>query len=272
MREAVEELNQELEQEQGIELQLRTGVNTGEVVAGDPADGQTLVTGDAVNVAARLEQAAGPGEILIGEATHRLVRDAVRLEPTGPLTLKGKDEARPLLAGARDRRWASRARRAVRTRRSSGAERELARLRDAFEGVVHDSNVSLFTVLGGAGIGKSRLARELETAVSDAARVLTGRCLPYGDGITYWPLFEIVRDLVSGDEEPSPAIARSSAGREGADAIAERIAGALGPRPRRRRRRRLPGPSGSSSRPSPTSVRSSSCSRICTGPSRRCST
>ena len=227
MHEAVDELNRELEQEQGIELQLRTGVNTGEVVVGDPADGQTLVTGDTVNVAARLEQAAGPGEILIGEATHRLVRDAVRLEPTGPLTLKGKDE------GVRSWRVLEIVDGKAGLERSPdspfvGRRAELARLRDAFEGVVHDSNVSLFTVLGGAGIGKSRLARELETSVSDAARVLTGRCLPYGDGITYWPLFEIVRDLVSGDEEPSPAIARLLTGREGADAIAERIAGALG--------------------------------------------
>ncbi len=227
MHDAVDELNRELEQEQGVELRLRTGVNTGEVVVGDPADGQTLVTGDTVNIAARLEQAAGPGEILIGEATHRLVRDAVEVESTGPLELKGKDEGvrswrvlelvddTPGLARSLDAPLV-------------GREAELARLRESFESVVRDVRPALFTVLGGAGIGKSRLARELEASSSDVARVLTGRCLPYGDGITYWPLFEIVRDLVGEDEDPRPAIARLVAGQEGADAITERIAGILG--------------------------------------------
>ena len=227
MRDAVDELNRELEQEQGLQLRLRTGVNTGEVVAGDPADGQTLVTGDTVNVAARLEQAAGPGEILIGEVTHRLVKDAVRVEPTGPLTLKGKDD------GVRSWRLLEVVEGAPGLARSPdsplvGRRTELARLLEAFERVVGDATPSLFTVLGGAGIGKSRLAREVEASLEDVARVLTGRCLPYGDGITYWPLFEILRDLVGEDEDPRPAIARLVAGREGAEAIAERIAGVLG--------------------------------------------
>ena len=227
MRDAVDELNRELEQEQGLQLRLRTGVNTGEVVAGDPADGQTLVTGDTVNVAARLEQAAGPGEILIGEVTHRLVKDAVRAEPTGPLTLKGKDD------GVRSWRLLEVVGGAPGLARSPdsplvGRRTELARLLEAFERVVGDATPSLFTVLGGAGLGKSRLAREVEASLEDVARVLTGRCLPYGDGITYWPLFEILRDLVGEDEDPRPAIARLVAGREGAEAIAERIAGVLG--------------------------------------------
>ncbi|MGH3042780.1 MAG: adenylate/guanylate cyclase domain-containing protein, partial [Gaiellaceae bacterium] len=227
MRDAVDELNRELEQEQGLQLRLRTGVNTGEVVVGDPADGQTLVTGDTVNVAARLEQAAGPGEILIGEVTHRLVREAVRVEPTGPLTLKGKDEgvhSWRVLEISEDGPGVGRSPDSPLIGRAS----EVARLREAFESAVRDERASLFTVLGGAGIGKSRLARELEASLADEARVLTGRCLPYGDGITYWPLFEIVRYLVGEEEDPRPEIARLVAGREGADAIAERIAGALG--------------------------------------------
>ena len=81
MREALAALNAELERDWGARIAVRTGVNTGEVVAGDPSTGQTFVTGDAVNVAARLEQAAEPGEILLGEETYRLVRDAVRVEP-----------------------------------------------------------------------------------------------------------------------------------------------------------------------------------------------
>jgi class 3 adenylate cyclase/tetratricopeptide (TPR) repeat protein len=226
MHDAVDELNRELEHEQGLQLRLRTGVNTGEVVVGDPADGQTLVTGDTVNVAARLEQAAGPGEILIGEVTHRLVRDAVKVEPTGPLTLKGKEEGVPswrVLELSEDGPGVARSPDAPLVGRAS----ELERLREIFDVVVGDERASLFTVLGGAGIGKSRLARELEASVADEARVLRGRCLPYGDGITYWPLFEIVRYLVD-EEDPRSGIARLVAGREGADAIAERIAGVLG--------------------------------------------
>jgi predicted ATPase/class 3 adenylate cyclase len=227
MRDAVDELNRELEQEQGLQLRIRVGVNTGEVVAGDPADGQTLVTGDTVNVAARLEQAAGPGEILIGEVTRRLVQEAVSVEPTGPLALKGKED------GVRSWRLLELIEDGQRLARSPdpplvGRRAELARLLEAFESAVREARPSLFTVLGGAGIGKSRLARELEAPLADVARVLTGRCLPYGDGITYWPLFEILRDLVGDVEDPKPAIARLVAGQEGGDAITERIAGVLG--------------------------------------------
>src|SRR6187200_1329500 len=81
IREALGAMNEELEAERGIAIRFRTGVNTGEVVAGDPASGTTLVTGDTVNTAARLEQAAPPGEILLGGATYRLVRDAVEVLP-----------------------------------------------------------------------------------------------------------------------------------------------------------------------------------------------
>ena len=95
MRELLVPLNAELEGTWGARLQVRTGVNTGEVVAGDPSSGQSFVTGDAVNIAARLEQAAEPGEILLGEETRRLVRDAVLVEPVDPLELKGKAERVP---------------------------------------------------------------------------------------------------------------------------------------------------------------------------------
>src|SRR6185436_11703495 len=88
-------LNAELGASRGITIQFRTGVNTGEVVAGDPATGQTLVTGDTVNTAARLEQAAPPGETLLGQLTYRLVRDAVEVEPVEPVAAKGKAEPVP---------------------------------------------------------------------------------------------------------------------------------------------------------------------------------
>jgi class 3 adenylate cyclase len=95
MQHALERLNDDLETGWGVRLANRTGVNTGEVVAGDPAAGQRLVTGDAVNVAARLEQAAAPLDVLIGDLTYRLVRDAVDVEPVAPLELKGKAERVP---------------------------------------------------------------------------------------------------------------------------------------------------------------------------------
>ena len=95
MRNTLARLNDELEPEHGVRLSTRTGLNTGQVVAGDSSAQQKLATGDAVNVAARLEQAAGAGEILIGEETERLVRHAVRLEPVDSLTLKGKSEPLP---------------------------------------------------------------------------------------------------------------------------------------------------------------------------------
>ena len=95
MQAALEALNVELERHYGVQLANRTGVNTGEVVAGDPSTGQRLVTGDAVNVAARLEQAAGEQEVLLGELTYRLVRDSVEVEEVEPLALKGKAEPVP---------------------------------------------------------------------------------------------------------------------------------------------------------------------------------
>ena len=227
LRDAVEVLNRELEQERGVRLQLRMGVNTGEVVAGDPADGHAFVTGDTVNVAARLEQAAAPGEILIGETTRRLVQDAVRVEPIGSLSLKGKEDGvlswRLLEVLAEAPAFARRLDSPLVGRRA-----ELAQVRQAFEHTVQERAAYLFTVLGAAGIGKSRLASELGASLAEDARVLTGRCLPYGDGITYWPLFEIVRELVGEAEDPRPAIARLVAEEEAADAIAERIAAALG--------------------------------------------
>ena len=95
MQLALDSLNEELRTDHGVEVRIRVGVNTGEVVASDPGAGQRLVTGDAVNVAARLEQAAGAGEVLLGGSTHGLVKDAVRVEPVDPLTLKGKSEPVP---------------------------------------------------------------------------------------------------------------------------------------------------------------------------------
>ena len=199
IRERLRRLNIELEADRGIAIRFRTGVNTGEVVAGDPADSQTLITGDAVNTAARLEQAAAPDEILIGPTTHQLVRDAVSVEPLAPLALKGK--ARPLPAyrlvsvtpGA-----AGHARRLDAP--LVGREPELAALQQAFAATLAERRCRLVTLLGAAGVGKSRLLAEFGTLVADRATVLSGRSLPYGEGITYWPLAEVVRMAAAIDE------------------------------------------------------------------------
>ena len=173
-----------------IGLQSRIGVNTGEVVAGE---GDALVTGDAVNVAARLEQNAEPGEILIGQETHQLVRDAVQVEPV-ELELKGKSAP---VAAYRLLQIDSESAGLVRRLDSPivGRERELQRLRDDFDNVVSQRSSYLFTLLGAAGVGKSRLVEEFIRETADRARIVRGRCLHYGEGITYWPLVEVLLQL-----------------------------------------------------------------------------
>ena len=190
---------------------IRIGVNTGQVVAGE---GETLVTGDAVNVTARLEQAAEPGEILIGAETHRLVRDAVDVEPSGPLTLKGKAnavEAYRLVGIDPEAEGIAR-------RLDSplvGRDRELERLRQDFARSIEDRVPYLFTLLGTAGVGKSRLVAEFLPQVD--ARTLRGRCLHYGEGITYFPLVEVLLQLGEDADAiltlPSPAEIQLSARR-----------------------------------------------------------
>jgi class 3 adenylate cyclase/tetratricopeptide (TPR) repeat protein len=216
MRQAVTDLNEELEREYGTRLELRIGVNTGEVVTGTE---ERLATGDAVNVAARLEQAAVLSQILLGEETFRLVRDAVEAEEVEPLELKGKSEpvaAFRLVAVLPEAPVVPR--RAV---AMVGRERELDRLHDAFSQALRDRSCRLFTLLGAAGVGKSRLAHEFVAALEDAT-VVHGRCLSYGEGITYWPVVEILKQLLG--DEPRPRLAEL-----GADELAaETILGVLG--------------------------------------------
>ncbi len=174
------------------ELEARIGINTGEVVVG--GEGETLVTGDAVNVAARLEQSAPDGEVLIGAETRLLVRDAVVVEPLAPLELKGKSapvDAYRLVDVVGDALPIAR----NLTATLVGRERERQRLWRAFEDAVADRTCQLFTLLGPAGIGKSRLVADFLERVGGAADVLRGRCLSYGEGITYWPLVEMLVPL-----------------------------------------------------------------------------
>ena len=218
MQEQLHGLNAELERRYGSTIALRIGVNTGEVVAGDSSVRQALVTGDAVNVAARLEQAASPGQILIGEPTFRLVRDAVTAEPVEPLALKGKSEPLPAYRLTHVEAAAM-----ARARRLDapmvGRDRELALLRGKLAEAKAGRAV-LATVVGEPGVGKSRLAAELIASAEGEFQVLSGRCLPYGEGITYWPIAEIVHQAAGIRDEHSreEALARLEALHPGGDA------------------------------------------------------
>lgn len=200
-------------------LEGRIGVMTGEVVAGT---GERLATGDAVNVAARLEQAAQPGDVLIGEPTLALVRDAADVGPMEPLELKGKAKPVPAYRLLRvhdvpERRYGE---------LFVGRERELTILRQAWERVQDQQRCELVTVAGDAGVGKSRLVTEFLASIQGT--VLRGRCLPYGEGITYWPVVEVLKqlDMLPSLEAAATAI-RSLLGDSEALASAEEIAWAF---------------------------------------------
>ena len=232
MREALDGLNADLRQRFDIQLRTRIGVNTGEVVVGDVASGQALVVGDAVNVAARLEQAAGTGEILLGPATYALVRDHVVADPTEPLELKGKAGAivahRLVSVGPGPDALGARPDPPL-----VGRDRELAVLRSAFDRTVRERACVMVTILGAAGVGKSRLARELASLWEPKAIVLRARCLPYGDGITFWPVADLVKQAsgVGDDESRAQARARieaALAGCEEGPLVAERVAAVTG--------------------------------------------
>jgi len=209
-----------------LDLRVRIGVNTGEVVAGS---GETLATGDAVNVAARLEQAAGPDEIFIGSATERLARGAVSAEPVPPLALEGKGEP---VAAFRVLELFDDVPAFTRPIEAPfvGREHELEELEAALARATQSRTPHLATIVGTPGIGKSRLARELLGRAD--ARVLVGRCISYGEGITYWPLREIVSQVGdvraalgdSNDAELAALRVATALGKVGATATPEEIA------------------------------------------------
>jgi class 3 adenylate cyclase len=199
----------------GDQLALRIGVNTGEVVVGRAREGSSFVTGDAVNVGARLEQAAAPGEILVGERTAAAVRGAFELDEPRTLEAKGKPD------GVVARRLV-RALSLMRPRGVGGLcpafigrENELADLRGAYEGVVREGRPRLVAIMGDAGVGKSRLVRELWEWLADQRPQplqRTGRCLSYGRGIGYWPLAEVLREHFDIRDSDAPEVAAKRLG------------------------------------------------------------
>ena len=190
-------MQRRLEELFGDALSLRIGVNTGDVVVGQPREGSSFVTGDAVNVAARLEQAAEPGEILVGERTATAVGGAFELGEPRTVAAKGKTEGvacrrlvhalslmRPRGVGGLGHSFV-------------GRERELEALQQAYGRVVDERKPRLVTIKGDAGIGKTTLIREFWEWLGSQrpeTRRRTGRCQSYGRGITYLPIGEIVRE------------------------------------------------------------------------------
>jgi class 3 adenylate cyclase len=183
---ALDDLNRELTSGWGVEIAVRIGVNTGEVVAG--GSDQLLATGEAVHLAKRLEEVAETDRVLIGEATWRLVRDAVGAEPVELGDRDGDLGPAWRVTGVQDGvPFARRLETPI-----VGRAPELERVRQAFDQAVADGRAQLFTVLGPAGIGKTRLALEFAAAVAGQATVLSGHCPSFGDALTYWPLRELV--------------------------------------------------------------------------------
>ena len=207
VRDRLAELDGELRDRLGTSIGWRIGVNTGQVVAGDAGAGQRFVSGDAVNLAKRLEEAAGTGEVVIGDATYRLVRNAVTAEPLEGMAVKGKEKpirAHRLLAVAAG--MAGSARRADAP--MVGRARQRQALADGLAQAIADRVCVLFTILGSAGVGKSRLVHEFLGGIAPDVRLLRGRCLSYGQGITFWPIREMVHEAAGIDDHDGPAQAR----------------------------------------------------------------
>ena len=231
MQQQMVAMNQSLEMEWGVGLQARIGVNTGEVIAGDPSGGHGFVSGDAVNVAARLEQAAEPGQILMGPTTYRLVRDAVKATEVAPLELKGKAEPMPAFALEGIVGDAGISRRLDIP--LIGRDDELTQLKGTVGEARTERTCRLATIFGGAGTGKSRLALELLHTLEGDVRTVEGRCLPYGEGITFYPIAEVVKALAGVVQEDPADVARAKIAEllpqgEEAKLVAQRLFGAIG--------------------------------------------
>jgi len=225
VRRALLVLNDELDAQWKVRLSPRFGLDTGEVVTGDAVPGQALVSGEAVHVASGLQRAAEPGEILLSEATCRLTGGAIRAESAIVLTGTGRRRQAAAWRLLEVRADAS----AISRRFDTpfvGRDRELAQLRSAYERTCSEKAPCLFTVFGEAGIGKSRLAAEARIELLAEARVLVGHCLPYGEGITFAALRELVRQALGG--EPAHALGLLLAGEPDGARAAGAVGGLLG--------------------------------------------
>jgi predicted ATPase/class 3 adenylate cyclase len=234
MQEAMEAINERISRSEGVQFSLRVGINSGEVIAGQVGDGYTVI-GDTVNVASRLQAAAQPGSVTVGIGTFRATREVIEYEELEPLELKGKAEPVPA--------WEAKAVTGVAAHRPRprtvapliGREEESALLLSLAERVQREGRPHLVTVIGQAGVGKSRLLRELNARLAGLERgpqLRIGECPPYGAGISYWALGEVVRSEfdIATDDPPEESWRRLREGIEerleeaGAEEPGDRIA------------------------------------------------
>ena len=228
MRDAIAASNDQIERDLGVRLTMRLGINTGEVVAGSGR----LITGDVVSRASRLGQGAGQDEILMERGTYQLVRRAVHVEPAGAVALDGGISPVGVFRlltvttglGAPPVRFDS---------PLVGRERERRQLESAFEQATIDETCQLFTLLGPAGVGKSRLVHEFLQTIRPGAQVLRGRCLPYGERIAFWPVAEVIRQAAEINDSDAVEVVRGKVGALLADnprssVIADQVAGLIG--------------------------------------------
>ncbi len=206
---------------EALGLAARIGVESGEVVVEDAES--TFATGEAVNLAVRLQQAAEPGQVLIGQGARRLAAGAVEVESAGPLEIKGRAE--PL--------WTWRALRVHDPSRLPaaplvGRESELQLLENSFERAVRNCTVQLVTVFGEPGLGKTRLVTEFLDSL-ERVTTLSGRTLPYGEGVTYWPLASMIKASagITDDDPANDAFEKLRLSCE-SEAVADLLAVALG--------------------------------------------
>jgi class 3 adenylate cyclase len=232
MRRELAALNEELAEEWGVRLETRMGINTGEALVGAFGSGEGIAIGDAMNLGARLEQRADPGEILLGAASYALVRDAVEAEHLEPFLVKGKPA--PVSAYRLLKVMPS----VGRLPRHSeaplvGRRSELSTLEATFRRVVDERRCQFAVVTGEPGVGKTRLVEEVLVRLAREADLFRGRCLSYGEGMTFWPVAEIVREAarIPDLEAPEDGLVaiRSLLGEETeAEGIATRVAAAAG--------------------------------------------
>jgi class 3 adenylate cyclase len=227
MRRRLADVNAELDGRFGVTLQIRTGVNTGEVLAAtSPRPGEPMVTGDTVNVAARLEQTAEPGQVVVAERTARAAR-GFRFRELGERDLRGKTQ--PVPAVLLEEEAPARAERGVPGLRAPmiGRENELEVLRSLYQRSAAEGRPNLVTIYGDPGVGKSRLTAEFlasSSATESPPVIVRGRCLPYGDGVTYWPLAEILKERAGVLDTDPPEVALERIRAMGRELLTEDVA------------------------------------------------